>query len=77
VCNYSTQLKLRKRRVYGTLRIQSQRCSNKDWSAWRLLSSCNKRCGGGMQTFVRTCNGQSCIKRNDYIHTICNTQSCF
>uniref|UniRef100_A0A7M5UQU5 Uncharacterized protein n=1 Tax=Clytia hemisphaerica TaxID=252671 RepID=A0A7M5UQU5_9CNID len=55
---------------------------NGNWGKWGGFSSCNKRCGGGLQTRYRSCNnpspahgGKSCP--GSHAHSqYCNTQKC-
>uniref|UniRef100_A0A7M5TX24 Hemicentin-1 n=1 Tax=Clytia hemisphaerica TaxID=252671 RepID=A0A7M5TX24_9CNID len=61
----------------------TQKCPvNGNWGKWGGFSSCNKRCGGGLQTRYRSCNnpspahgGKSCP--GSHAHSqYCNTQKC-
>lgn len=52
------------------------------WTAWSSKSSCNKKCGGGIQTRTRRCNKGSGAFAAKYCEgkaveeTACNTHSC-
>uniref|UniRef100_A0A7M5V638 Uncharacterized protein n=2 Tax=Clytia hemisphaerica TaxID=252671 RepID=A0A7M5V638_9CNID len=55
---------------------------NGNWGKWGGFSSCNKRCGGGLQTRYRSCNnptpahgGKSCPGSHAHSQS-CNTQKC-
>uniref|UniRef100_A0A7M5WIZ1 Hemicentin-1 n=1 Tax=Clytia hemisphaerica TaxID=252671 RepID=A0A7M5WIZ1_9CNID len=61
----------------------TQKCPvNGNWGKWGGFSSCNKRCGGGLQTRYRSCNnptpahgGKSCPGSHAHSQS-CNTQKC-
>uniref|UniRef100_A0A7M5UUX8 Hemicentin-1 n=1 Tax=Clytia hemisphaerica TaxID=252671 RepID=A0A7M5UUX8_9CNID len=55
---------------------------NGNWGKWGGFSSCNKRCGGGLQTRYRSCNnptpahgGKSCPGSHAHSQS-CNTKKC-
>lgn len=48
---------------------------NAQWSKWSSWSTCSRKCGGGMQTQLRTCLSGNCVGANSRTKT-CNNHAC-
>jgi hypothetical protein len=53
----------------------TQNCA---WNNWQVLTSCPVKCGGGEQTFTRTCSGRAGTCGSDHTTDTrpCNTHDC-
>ena len=45
------------------------------WNNWQDWSTCDKTCGSGQMSRLRTCNKQDCIGKESH-NSVCNVQQC-
>lgn len=76
-CVKGIQLQNRERTINRNLQKESRFCPlTEEWSAWRILSNCDRLCGGGSKTYVRNCSGTGCMEQVQYSYARCNTNPC-
>lgn len=75
-CVIGTQYQTRERMINRYQQKESRFCPEEEWTTWRILSYCNRHCGGGSQTYVRNCYGTGCRQQSEYAYVRCNTHPC-
>ena len=75
-CVQRSQSHTRQRTINGIVQQETKPCLQSEWTEWRIISNCNRVCGGGTETSMRNCNGAGCDKQVEYSNTSCNTHPC-